>query len=80
MGEASLPPEQVGLFWGEVGPTGLFVFLLPPQALEPCLENPRECTYVHNIILAKVDWLCLHRTILELPDLKKGKNYESEKH
>lgn len=35
---------------------------------------------MHNIILAKVDRICLHSCIPELPDLKKGKNYESEKH
>lgn len=31
-------------------------------------------------ILAKVDWICLHRSIPVLPDVKKGKDYKSEKH
>lgn len=67
-------------FFGEVEPIGLFVFLCLPQAYKLCLENFRDCTCVHNIILTKVDWICLHKSIPVLPDLKKEKDYESEKH
>jgi len=34
---------------------------------------------VHNVILAKAGWMCLHRGIPVLPDPKKGEDCESEK-
>lgn len=83
-----MPPELVGVFGAfrgrrgvgdRGGSTGSFVVLLHFQALEPFLENPRECTCVHNITLAKVGWMRLHRSIPEPPDLKKEKNYKPEK-